>query len=190
MKTIFRAPLAALAIAALSLPAQADEIEDSLQMALEAYQAGDINAAKEEIDYAAQLIAQMKAAGLSGFLPEALPGWTRAEADQGGGAAMMGFGGGMMASATYSRGGDMIEIQLMADNQMVTSMAMMFGNAAMMGSLGQVKRIKRQKVVITNQGELQAMIDGRILVQISGQSPVEDKEAYFATLDLNGLKDF
>ncbi|MFQ5567543.1 MAG: hypothetical protein ACE5EU_14415, partial [Paracoccaceae bacterium] len=118
MKTIFRAPLAALAIAALSLPAQADEIEDSLQMALEAYQAGDINAAKEEIDYAAQLIAQMKAAGLSGFLPEALPGWTRAEADQGGG-AMMGFGGGMMASATYSRGGDMIEIQLMADNQMV-----------------------------------------------------------------------
>jgi hypothetical protein len=189
MRTIFRATLAALVIAALSLPAQADEIEESLQMALEAYQAGDINAAKEEIDFAAQLIAQLKAAGLAGFLPEALPGWTRAEAEQGG-QAIMGFGGGMMASTTYTRGDDAIEIQLMADNQMVTSMAMMFGNAAMMGSLGQVKRIKRQKVVITKQGELQAMIDNRILIQITGRSPVVDKEAYFAAMDILGLKDF
>jgi hypothetical protein len=102
----------------------------------------------------------------------------------------MGFGGGMMASATYTRDNDTIEIQLMADNQMVTSMAMMFGNAAMMGSMGQVKRIKRQKVVITKQGEVQAMIDNRIFVQISGRSPIEDKEAYFAALDISGLKDF
>jgi len=189
MKTILRATLAALLIGALSVPAQADEIEETLQMALEAYQAGDINAAKEEIDYAAQLIAQLKAAGLSDFLPEALPDWTRAEPQQGA-PAMMAFGGGMTASATYSRSSDAIEIQLMADNQMVTSMAMMFGNAAMIGSMGQLKRIKRQKVVITQQGDLQAMIDNRIFVQISGQSPIEDKEAYFAALDLSGLKDF
>ena len=187
MKTVVRATLAALVTGALSLPVQADEIEDSLQMALEAYQAGDINAAMEELDYAAQLITQMKAADLGGFLPEALPGWTRSEADQGGG-AMMGFGGGMMASATYSRGDDFIEIQLMADNQMVSSMAMMFGNAAMMGSLGQIKRIKRQKVVITQQGDLQAMIDGRIFVQISGSAPVDDKEAYFAAMDISGMR--
>jgi hypothetical protein len=190
MKTIFRATLAALVIGALSVPAQADEIEETLQMALEAYQAGDINAAKEEIDYAAQLIAQLKAAGLSDFLPEALPDWTRAEGEQGGAAMMGGFGGGMTASATYTRDNDMIEIQIMAENQMVASMAMMFGNPAMMGSMGQIKRIKRQKVVITQQGDLQAMIDSRIFVQISGRSPIEDKEAYFAALDISGLKDF
>ena len=83
VKTLIRATLAALVIGGLSAAAQADEIEDSLQMALEAYQAGDINVAKEEIDYAAQLIAQLKAAGLSEFLPGALPDWTRAEAEQG-----------------------------------------------------------------------------------------------------------
>ena len=182
-------PALALLVAFAALPAAADEIEEALQMALEAYKAGDINAAKEEVDYAAQLIAQMKAAGLNDFLPEALPGWSRAEGDQGG-QAMMGFGGGMTASASYSRDQDAIEIQLMADNQMVTSMAMMFGNAAMMGSLGKVKRIKRQKVVVTQQGELQAMVDNRILVQITGNAPVEDKEAYFAALDLRGLQDF
>lgn len=189
MKTIIRATSAVVLIAGLNVAAQADEVEDALKTALEAYQAGDINAAKEEIDYAAQLVSQMKAVGLSGFLPEALPGWTR---DEGGGEtqANMGFGGGMAASARYTRDNDRIEIQLMADNQMVTAMAGMFNNAAMMGSMGQVKRIQRQKVVVTQQGDLQAMINNRILVQITGQAPIEDKEAFFEALDLRGLQDF
>ena len=188
MRTILRAPLAALLIGALSLPAQADEIEDTLQLALEAYQAGDINAATEEIGYVGQLLKQLRAAALGAFLPEALPDWTRAEGDSS--AAMMGFGGGLAASATYTRGNDIIEIQLMADNAMVNTMAMMFANPAMMGSMGELKRIKRQKVVITQQGDLQAMIDNRILVQITGRAPIEDKEAYFAAMDIGGLKDF
>lgn len=189
MKTILRAAMAAILIGGLSLPAQADEIEEALQMALEAYQAGDINAAKEEIDYAAQLIAQLKVVGLSGFLPDPLPDWTRVKGEDKTQTAAL-LGGGMTASATYTRGNDGIDIQLMANNQMVTAMAAMFGNAAMMGSMGRVKRIKRQKVVITPQGELQAMINNRILVQITGRAPIEDKEAYFAAIDLRGLKEF
>ena len=62
MKTIFRALLAALVIGAFSVPAQADEVEDALQLALEAYQAGDINAATEEIGYVAQLLTQLRGA--------------------------------------------------------------------------------------------------------------------------------
>lgn len=189
MNRFFGAALAVMLITGLSVPAQADEIEDSLKLALEAYQAGDINLAKEEIDYAAQLISQMKAAGLGEFLPEALEGWTRADADGQAGSAM-GFGGGMTASASYTRDNDRVEIQIMADNQMVTAMAGMFGNAAMLGSMGTIKRIKRQKVVITKSGELQALINNRILIQITGRSPIEDKEAYFAALDLRGLQDF
>ena len=189
MKTMLRAATAAILIGGLSLPAQADEIEDALQIALEAYRAGDINIAKEEIDYAAQLIAQLKAVGLSAFLPDALPGWTRVESeDKTQTAALM--GGGMTTSASYTRGDDGIDIRLMADNQMVTAMAAMFGNAAMMGSMGKVKRIKRQKVVITRQGELQAMINNRILIRVTGRAPIEDKEAYFAAIDLRGLKEF
>lgn len=189
MKTILRAAMAAILIGGLSLPAQADEIEEALQMALEAYQAGDINAAMEEIDYAAQLIAQLKAVGLSGFLPDPLPDWARVKGEDKTQTAAV-LGGGMTANATYTRGNDGIEIQLMANNQMVIAMAAMFGNAAMMGSMGQIKRIKRQKVVITPQGELQAMINNRILVQITGRAPIEDKEAYFAAIDLRGLKEF
>ena len=69
-------------------------------------------------------------------------------------------------------------------------MAMMFGTAAMMSSMGQIKRIKRQKVAITKEGEVRAMIDNRIFVQVTGRAPVEDKEAYFAAINLRGLKDF
>jgi hypothetical protein len=66
----------------------------------------------------------------------------------------------------------------------------MFGNTALMGAMGQVKRINRQKVVITKNGELQALIDNRILVQIGGNASAEDKEAYFAAMDIKGLEDF
>lgn len=188
VKAYLYAALAALVINGFVISAHADEVEEALQMALEAYQAGDINAAKEELDYASQLIAQMKAAGLGSFLPEALPGWTRSDDGQGG-QGMMGLGG-MSASASYMRDADSVEIQIMADNQLVASMAMMFGNTAMLGSMGQVKRINRQKVVVNQQGELQAMINNRIFIQVSGSAPIEDKEAYFAALDIRGLQDF
>ncbi len=189
MNIFIRTTLAVFLIGGLFVPAQADEISESLQLALDAYEAGDINAAKEEIDYAAQLITQMKAAGLSEFLPDALPGWIRDENDRSRQGSMS-FGGGMSASATYTRENDRITVQLMADNQMVTAMAGMFGNSAMLGSLGQIKRIKRQKVVITQKGELQAMINNHIFVQINGQAPIEEMEAFFGAMDIRGLSEF
>jgi hypothetical protein len=190
MKLILRAVLAGT-IAAGGVPAlaQADEIEDALRMALEAYQAGDIDVAKEEADYALQLMGQQKAAGLGAFLPEALPGWERGEVESDAQAAAM-MGGGMVARTEYTKDQENVRIQFMADNQMVAAMGAMFGSAAMMGSLGQVKRIGRQKVVITQSGDLQAMIGNRIMVEISGSALVEDKEAYFAAIDVKALESF
>ncbi len=187
----FRISLAAAAIAllAMSTPAAADEVEEALQLALEAYQDGDLDVAKEELDFASQLIAQMKAAGLSEFLPPAMEGWTRRDEENAGQA--MGFmGGGSMVSATYVNDNENVEIQLMANNQMVSAMSGLFGNPALMGAQGTVKRIKRQKVLVNQNGELQAMIDGRIFVQVSGRAPVETKEAYFGAIDFKGLKSF
>ncbi len=189
MKTAACAIFAAFLAAAAATPAAADEIEDALKLALEAYQAGDINGAKEEVEFASALLSQLKAEGLSAYLPPALPGWTRQDGgDQS--AGMAAFGGGMAVSATYTRDQDRIEVQLMAGGQMVTSMAAMFGNAAMMSSMGTVKRINREKVVISQSGDVQALIDNRIFVQISGRAPEADKEAYFAALDTRALEDF
>ncbi len=181
-------PAVALVLA-LGVPAaQADDVEDALELALEAYRAGDLTMAKEEIDFAAQLIQQKKAAALGDYLPEALPGWVRHD-DAGGSGG--GFGG-MTASATYQTEdeGKRVDVQLMANNQMVTAMAAMFSNPAIMGSAGEMKRIGRQKVIVTDQGELQAIVDNRIMVNVSGSAPQEDKEAYFAAIDLRALEDF
>lgn len=164
----------------------ADEIEDAIEAALEAYRAGDIATTREELGYAQQLLAQRRADALSGLLPEPLQGWTR-EVDENAGAAA--FGGGVAASATYRRDGETVEIQIVADNQMVAAMAAMFANPAMMGAAGRVKRINRQKVVLAPDGEIQALIDGRVLVTISGSAPIEEKEAYFAAIDLERLKE-
>jgi hypothetical protein len=73
---------------------------------------------------------------------------------------------------------------------MIAAMAGMFANPAAMGAMGSVKRIGREKVIVTNDGELQALINNRILVQVTGSAPVEDKEAYFGAIDLAGLKDY
>jgi len=192
MKTRVQAAVLAAAVGiALAVPAAApaaaDEIEDTLEAALEAYRAGDIGLAKEELDYATVLMGQLKAEGLTAFLPEPLDGWTREVDDTQNAAA---FGGGVIATARYQGGAGDIEVQLMAENQMVVSMAALYSNAALMGSMGQVKRINRQKLVVTNEGDVQSLIGSKVLVQISGSGAVEDKLALFERLDLEGLEAF
>lgn len=187
---MYRISAAAIAASLLlvAAPASADDFEDSIAAALEAYRAGDIKGAKEEIDFAAQILAQMKAESLGAYLPEPMDGWERnAAEDQS--QAMAAMGGGQMVSAVYMRGNEQVEIQLMAGNQMVTAMGAMFSNPAVLGSMGKVKRINRQKAVITREGDVQAMI-GKVMVQISGSADVEAKEAYFAALDTKALEEF
>ena len=168
-------------------PAGSDEVEDALSAALEAYRGGDLEMATEEVEYARQLMAQMKAERLSGFLPEPMEGWTRQEGESGGMPGM----GGMVASAAY-RGPDesVVDIQIMAENQMVASMMMMFNNPVMIGQMGELKRIGRQKVILTDEGELQAMLDNNVLISISGDAPVETKEEYFKLIDIPALEEF
>lgn len=180
-----------VALALAGGPAAADEVEEALELALEAYRAGDLAMAQEELDFASQLIKQQKASALGEYLPEALSGWVRQDEGTGGGGGPF---GGMMASATYLSEGEgdrkRVGVQIMANSQMVSTMATMFANPAMLGSQGELKRIGRQKVILTKQGELQAVIDNRILVSIDGNAAPGDKEAYFEAIDLRALADF
>jgi hypothetical protein len=167
----------------------ADEVEATLEAALEAYRAGDIALAEEEAQFAATLLGQMKAEGLKGYLPEPLAGWERREADDAA-QSMAGFGGGVLARGRYAGPPGDVEIQLMAENQLVASMAAVLSNPAMMSQMGTVRRVGRQKLVVTREGEVQALIAGKVLVQISGSAPEADKLAYFEALDLEALAAF
>jgi hypothetical protein len=181
---------ALLAAVLLAAPAaHADEIEDALTAALEAYRAGDVDAAKEEADFAATLLGQQKAAGLGDFLPAPFDGWTREDGDaQAMGAAM--FGGGLAASATYTRDGETVEAQILADSPMVASMGAMLGSPAMMANLGEVRRSGSHRYVVTGDGQAMALIGGRVMVQIDGSASTADKIAYFEAIDLDALEKF
>lgn len=176
-------------ILALAAPAVADEIEDSIKLALESYQAGDVANAKSELDYAAQLLTQKQSEALVSFLPAPFAGWTQEEVENASiGAAM--FGGGLTAIADYVRDGENVEIQLMADSPLMATMMSMFANPAMVGATGKLKRVNGQKMIETHDGELQALIHNRFMVQVSGSASIEDKEAYFAAIDFSALESF
>ncbi len=123
--------LALLPFLALAPQASADEFTDVIAGALEAYEEGDITIAREELDYAMKLLTDLKAQSLAGFLPEALPGWTRSDDEaEGGGMAMAMFGGGTTAAATYSDGSQEMTITLMANSPMISGVAAMITGMA------------------------------------------------------------
>jgi hypothetical protein len=184
MKAIAAAAVTAL-LALAPAPTHADEIADTIRAALEAYESGDVQYATDELAYAQQLLRELKASGLSGFLPPAPEGWTRTDDTEM--SANMGFmGGGVGAKATYEKGGSRFEITLMADNPMVAAMGGMFANAAMMG-MKQV-RVGRERFA-DQDGQLTALIANRVLVQASG-APVDVMVPVLQEIDFAGLGSF
>jgi hypothetical protein len=184
---MFRSAIAALATATLlSAPARADEISDTIQSALDAYNAGDIKYATEELVFAQQQLQSLKADGLQAFLPEAADGWTRTvSTEMNAGMAMM---GGTGVEATYVGPDQNFTLSITADSPMVSSFAAMFGNSAMMGAMGKITRVGREKFV-DQDGSLTGVMDGRILIQASG-APIDVMVSTLATMDFAKLASF
>lgn len=173
----------------LAAPAAADEVEDALEAALEAWREGDAARAREELGFAQALIDEAQAEGLAAFLPEPMSGWTR-EDGEATAAPMAMFGGGMSASATYARGNDTVELSLFADNPMVAAAAPMLASPQLMAAAGDVRRMGRRRYVVAHTGEVMALVGGRVLVRASGTASEADKTAYFEAIDFDGLEDF
>jgi len=185
---MFRLSAAALAsVLLMSGPTLADEISATIQSALDAYNAGDIKYATEELAFAQQQLQGLKAEGLQGFLPAAPDGWTRTvNTDMNAGMAMM--GGGTGVEATYEGAGQSFTLSLTADSPMVGTFAAMFGNSAMMAAMGTIVRVGREKFV-DQDGSLTGVMDGRILIQASG-APVDVMVPMLETMDFKALASF
>ena len=180
----------AVALAAsLFAPAtvSADEISDTLQAALDAYNDGDVAYAIEELDFARQKMMAIQADAFQQFLPEAPEGWERViDNDMQAGLAMM--GGGMGASASYNApdNSQYYSITMMADNAMVATMGGMVANAAAMGM--KVERIGRQRIAM-NEGQAMALVNNRILITIDGGDEALLMDA-MERIDFEALSDF
>lgn len=173
-------------LASFALAAQADDFTDALANALEAYEAGDIQYAREEMGFATQILNEKTANSFSSFLPAALPGWTREMGDASANAAAAMFGGGTMARAEYSSDSGAFSITLLADSPVVASMGAMFANPALMQ--GKPLRVGRERF-IGRDGQIMGLIANRILVQAEG----DDEEAilaHLAEMDFRAMASF
>jgi hypothetical protein len=179
---------AAMVALALAQPTSADEFEAVLDSALEAYRAGEVSEAREDLQYALTMLGELEAKTLARHLPEPLEGWTRQVTDAQGGMPMAMLGGGTTAAATYRRGGEDFELTLIANSPMVSGMAAMFSYMASVGS-GRSVRIQRQTFAISDD-EIQGVVGGSVLVQASGRAPVEVMQAHLEAMDLRALGEF
>lgn len=184
---MIRKTLFAAGLLALSVPALADEFTETLDAVAEAYAAGDINAAAEDLAYATQLLQQMKGEAFAGMLPEPMDGWTR-EVETEANAAMGMLGGGVSARGDYSNdAGESFSITMMADNPGFMSLVGMYSNPQLLASMGEIVRIKRQSFVINDSGEISGVVGGRTMIQASGDAPRETIIAHLETIDFNAL---
>lgn len=174
------------AAALLAAPAQADDVIETLESAIEAYQEGDIAYATEELAYAQQLLKEMRSDELGSFLPDAPEGWTRTLDDStASGYAMM--GGGTAVAAEYSsEDGEQFTITIALDSPMLAMVAPMIKSASAMGA--KLERVGREKFANQN-GELMGLIDNRIFVQASG-ADVDVMVDVLETMDFKSLEDF
>ena len=173
----------------------ADEVEDSISEALDAYKSGEFKDAVESLNYASQLIQQMKGESLQSVLPEPLGGWKAEDAQSSAAGASM-LGGGVSAERVYRKGSSRVSITIITDSPMIQGMMMMFSNPMFASSDGgKLTRIKRQKAMVKykpaeKDGEIQVMVDNRIMVTIDGDNVSEDElMGYAKAIDVKKLEE-
>lgn len=185
----------ALFMAVVSTSLLADDVTDSIQEATAAYESGDIATAVDSLNYAVQLLQQMKGASLAELLPEPLDGWSAEDAESASvGAAM--FGGGLTAERSYRKDKSAVDIQIVTDSPMLQGMMAMFSNPMFAASSGgKMTKINGQKVILkydqgSKDGEVQIMVKNRYMVTVSGDNVSEDElKAYVEAMDFTKFAD-
>jgi hypothetical protein len=185
----------ALLLALANPLAQADEVEEQIDLGKQLYGEGDFRGAVDELQYAVSQIQEKLNEVYMELLPEPLEGW-RADAPQAQTAGMAMLGGGTQISRSYyTDGGGQVEIQIIADSPMLTAMSMMIGNPAMMQGEKGTKPYRKGRIkgMIKEQRdniEISLLVANRILITASG-SGVKDKavvESYLDAMDLRAIE--
>jgi hypothetical protein len=173
----------ALVAVCLVVPAAADEILDQIQQAIDLYKAGDYAGAAGELEFAAAQIRQLRAGEISGALPDALPGWTAQDAETAAmGAAFM--GGGTSASRSYEKDDASVDIQILTDSPMLSSMSMLLNNPMMLSGSGQkLIRVGGNKAALEwdeDRGTINVVVQGSVLVSVEGSGCTQDDLTKYA----------
>lgn len=167
--------------------ARADDILDAIELGRKAYQAGDMNGAKQSLDTASQLIGQKNAEGYAALLPEPLSGWQADKAQTSAVGTIM-FGGVSAANRTYANAkGDTVEVSITGDAALVMQFAPMLSNPAMAGAFGKLIRVGDQRAVQNPEGDIMIVIANKFLINVQGSADAASKMAYAQAIDVARL---
>ena len=190
--------LAAAALLSVSVPTVADEVTDQIGVAQQAYEAGNLGQAVDELQYAIAQIQEKLKADYVKLLPEPLAGWTADEpvAQSGGIAALA--GGSMMSRDYRKDSGESVSLQIMSGGAMTQAFQMMLSNPMFMQMDPGTKmyRLKGNRGVLkhepgTNSWEITLMLRNGTMIQASGEG-LADKgpvEAYLKAVDLKAVEE-
>ena len=186
MMIFARAICAAVLFGLLAVPAAADDITDAMDQAKKAYSAGDLTNAKQNLDLASQLIGQKNAEAFAAMLPNALPGW-KAEKAQAQATGALAFGASV-ASRTYTNAkGDTVEVQITGDSAMVMQIATLLSNPQFAGAMGKLIRVGQQRAIQNNDGDVNMVINNKLLITVQGSADGASKVAYANAIDVAKL---
>ena len=175
---------------AMTSAASADEFTDTVQEVLELYQDGEISEAREALKYAEQLLVKQEIQAIEKFFPEPLDGWTVATAKRNRNAGFAALGG-FAVNRAYSKGRERVTMTVAGNSPMIQQFSMLFSNPAMLQSSGgRMMRMKRQKVIIMKDGNVQTLVDKRFLVMVEGKADEQTKIAFLKKFDFRGLAKF
>ena len=197
-KKLLILPVLLIVVSWGAIPVCADEILDAMNEAIEAYKEKEYAEAAESLDYAKQLMLQMRSENIMKVLPEPLPGWESKTAQT----QSMGMLGGMAGvvkeyfkPGTGDQGRKRITINIMAESPMMQGMMAMFNPAYAGAQGGKLQKIKRNKAIVKynpdrRSGEANVLVKKSYIVSIKGNS-VDKKDLldYAEAVDYKGLKD-
>lgn len=155
--------------------AAADEVTDQIELGLKLYKEGNINEALSELEFALAQIRQKKAEGMGDLFPEPPSGWTAQEFES------QAVGGGALGSISASRqydqtgGQGRVDIEIISDSPMITSLAMVLGNPMVTQGDKRTKLIKvaGQRALLKqkskSRAELTFIVANKIMVTVKAR---------------------
>ncbi len=173
----------------------ADDVTDSISEALDFYKNGQYTEAVESLNYASQLIQQMKGQNLESYLPQPLDGWTVGKtSSQAAGTAL--FGGGVTAKREYTKGTSSVKVEIITDSPMLQGVMMMLSNPMFASADGgKLTRFGRQKGIFnydpdSKSGDIKLVVANRFLISVDGKD-ISQKELtdYAEAIDFKKIAD-
>lgn len=172
-----------------------DEVEEQIQLGIQAYQSGRYAEAIEELQFAVSQVQDLLNDQYLELLPEPPEGW-QAQAGEAQTTSIAMMGGGTHLVRDYVRGDEQITVEMMANSPMLAALNVVLNNPAMLAGSPDTRpfRYKGYKGVKKNPQsgnvEISLLVGANTLVQLKG-TRLEDPETldvFLGAMDFEAIK--